>query len=179
MAHDDAMEPSLTRFSSALTSGASGTSGTLGTSATSGNGTATSTVSAPAASLSTASLSTASPSDAVEFCPTTPLPTGPVLRPALPNAPLFATASAFSYSQCICERFVDMDAALITRHVMGSQNALRSIVAAINASTLVQWSGSAAQLCASKLDSMRQLVTVIDDELANTARMTTIRGQGR
>lgn len=174
MAHDDAMEPSLTRFSSALTSGASGTSGTLGTSATSGNGTATSTVSAPAASLSTAS-----PSDAVEFCPTTPLPTGPVLRPALPNAPLFATASAFSYSQCICERFVDMDAALITRHVMGSQNALRSIVAAINASTLVQWSGSAAQLCASKLDSMRQLVTVIDDELANTARMTTIRGQGR
>lgn len=174
MAHDNAMEPSLTRFSSALTSGASGTSGTLGTSATSGNGTATSTASAPAASLSTAS-----PSDAVEFCPTTPLPTGPVLRPALPNAPLFATASAFTYSQCICERFVDMDAALITRHVMGSQNALRSIVAAINASTLVQWSGSAAQLCASKLDSMRQLATAIDDELANTARMTTIRGQGR
>lgn len=71
-----------------------------------------------------------------------------------------------------------MDASLIARHVQGSQVALRTVGDAIAAYTLVQWQGAAAQLCSSKLESMRRLITGIDDELATTMRMTTIRGQG-
>ncbi len=115
----------------------------------------------------------------LQFCAVPTLPTGPTLRPIVSANMALAPAAAFSTAPCICHRFVEMDAALITRHVQGSQVALRTITDAINAYTLLQWQGSAAQTCQSKLDSMRQLIAGIDDELTVTLRMTTIRGQGR
>lgn len=133
----------------------------------------------PLTQPSSQSQSSSRDDGALQFCDIPPLPTGPTLRPIVSGSVTLAPAAAFSAAPCICHRFVEMDAALITRHVQGSQVALRTITDAINAYTLLQWQGSAAQTCQSKLESMRQLIAGIDDELTVTMRMTTIRGQRR